>query len=92
MKKYAYTCGNCGKSASSKYAGTKYCSDECRESAAYKRTNTCKECGREFVWLMAKTGRNCPVNKDSVEEGDWAYTPSRGHMLHLLTCKKGTEN
>lgn len=47
--------------------------------------SSCLTCEADIVWLRTRSGRNMPVDADSVEPGDTEFDSDR-HVSHFSTC------
>lgn len=47
--------------------------------------SSCRNCDADIVWLRTRSGRNMPVDADSVEPGDDEFDAGR-HVSHFSTC------
>lgn len=52
-----------------------------------RRITRCKDrdCNARIVWLKTSTGKNMPVDADTVEPDDEEFEPFR-HISHFETC------
>lgn len=46
----------------------------------------CRSCGAAIVWLKTSTGKNMPVDAETVTEGDTQFEKDAGHISHFATC------
>lgn len=51
----------------------------------YTKVSKCRSCDENIVWLKTATGKNMPVDADTVEEGDEVFD-SKTHTSHFSTC------
>lgn len=49
------------------------------------KVSNCRSCDAQIVWMKTESGRNMPVDVDSVSEGDEVFDPSE-HVSHFSTC------
>ena len=61
--------------------------DEDTNEQHEKRISRCREqtCNARIVWLKTETGKNMPVDADTVEADDTEYDGAR-HTSHFKTC------
>lgn len=61
--------------------------DETTTEAHERRIGRCRadSCRKPIIWLKTASGKNMPVDADTVEPGDELYDPAR-HVSHFKTC------
>lgn len=47
----------------------------------------CRSCGYQILWMKSSTGKNVPVNAETVELGDDLHFDHKRHVSHFATCK-----
>lgn len=66
--------------------------DDADTTEAHERRITrCKSCRAQIIWFKTETGKNMPVDADTVEAADDEYDPPR-HMSHFATCKNADQH
>ena len=50
-----------------------------------RRIVRCSSCRARIIWLKTISGKNMPVDSDTVEPEDDEYVPGR-HVSHFATC------
>jgi hypothetical protein len=59
---------------------------------AHFSTAKCRSCGAYIVWLKTSTGKNMPVDADSLDEAEIehgerpVFDAKEGHISHFATC------
>lgn len=56
-----------------------------------RRIVRCSSCRARIVWLKTQSGKNMPVDADSVEPEDEIFDRSR-HISHFATCPKAAQH
>lgn len=56
-----------------------------------RRITRCKSCRARIVWLKTVTGKNMPVDADTVEADDETFDSSR-HVSHFATCPDANQH
>lgn len=51
----------------------------------------CRSCGQDIVFLRTASGKQMPVNADTVEPGDTEYEHGR-HVSHFSTCPHANDH
>lgn len=46
----------------------------------------CRSCGEQIIFLKTASGKNIPVDAETVTEGDDLFEPKSGHVSHFATC------
>jgi hypothetical protein len=54
-------------------------------------SSLCKSCGAQIVWMKTATGKNMPVDAESVEKGDEQFDHTR-HTSHFSTCPNAKQH
>ena len=49
------------------------------------RPMRCRECDEYIVFLPTSTGKQMPIDADSVDEDDTEFDPKK-HVTHFSTC------
>lgn len=60
----------------------------------------CRSCDESIVWMRTNTGKNMPVDADTVDEADLETTEDgaplfdhqKGHVSHFATCPHADEH
>jgi arginine/lysine/ornithine decarboxylase len=56
-----------------------------------RRITRCRSCNQQIVFLKTATGKNMPVDADTVEPSDDLFDRSR-HKSHFATCPKADKH
>lgn len=56
-----------------------------------RRITRCKTCRARIVWLQTATGKNMPVDADTVEPHDEIFEYGR-HVSHFTTCPQAKQH
>ncbi|MGH9549010.1 MAG: hypothetical protein ACRD3W_06535 [Terriglobales bacterium] len=51
----------------------------------------CRSCDERIIWMKTSTGKNMPVDAETVEVGDEEFDPKR-HTSHFATCPDAAEH
>lgn len=51
----------------------------------------CKSCGRIIAWLKTASGKNMPVDVETVQPTDDIFNPQR-HVSHFATCPQADQH
>ncbi len=61
-------------------------------AAAHFNTSKCRSCGAYIIWLKTSTGKNIPVDADSLDDVEIEggekpiFDAKAGHISHFATC------
>ncbi len=55
------------------------------------RITRCRGCGARIVWLKTDSGKNIPVDADSVKPEDKEFKWGSDHIVHFKTCPKASQ-
>jgi hypothetical protein len=56
-----------------------------------RRITRCRSCNARIVWFTTESGRNMPVDADTVEADDDELDLSR-HISHFATCPNANQH
>lgn len=62
--------------------------DERRLEQHERRITRCRSCQAKIIWFKTITGKNIPIDADTVEPDDEDLDMSR-HVSHFATCPDG---
>lgn len=82
-----YSCIHCGYW----HIGHHYTYDKNREDHNAMRTQKCRSCGAEIIWLKTDKGKSMPIDAHSVELGDEQFEHGR-HTSHFSSCPNANQH
>ncbi len=63
------------------------------------RIDRCRSCDASVVWMITNTGKNMPVDADSVDEAELEFDGMKpkfdhqaGHVSHFATCPQANQH
>lgn len=57
-----------------------------------RRIVRCSSCRARIIWLKTRTGKNMPVDADTVEPQDTEFHPESDHVSHFATCPNADQH
>lgn len=65
--------------------------EEDTTEAHERRITRCSSCRARIIWLKTETGKNMPVDADTVEPEDDQFDPAR-HKSHFAICPNADQH